>query len=455
MAKPTKYTLSFINDYLLTSDDKKMILDRFKQKESKKIVKCADSFLMVNDYERNIKVYNTEYPEILNEIRQLPVGTLEWWNQISSKAQNHLNQLFYMYYQADYQSVFTYYFENEKSGEYQYYDTKLQCIIDFSRQYELDIIDDEDCFDIDKLERILKHNRLVDERLVKLNVISYCLAEKDYQYIDLDSNGNVILTDLAIEKFIYRLEPIPLTTKEKMKKSVDRSYQVFKKYCLCNCEKFEYFMTLTFAHKEEKEKHIELNNKRREIDNEVLFEYVEDSTNYDICVKSMTKFLDNLKHTLKRKGYELYYLGVPEYQNNGSIHYHFLISDIPDELFYKNPDWIDRDYNTNKIRNSRGIKLWKYGISDIQYVKSKSRISTYLSKYLLKSLTELNESEYLDRLNKKRYYCSNNLIKPEIEYSYFDESQIEFYDVSHSFVKNGYDGSLIKNSIYTLKENLL
>ena len=38
---------------------------------------------------------------------------------------------------------------------------------------------------------------------------------------------------------------------------------------------------------------------------------------------------------------------------------------------------------------------------------------TYISKYMSKSFNEISDTVYLERLNKQRYYKSNNLIKPK------------------------------------------
>lgn len=451
----SRYTLSYINEYLLTDEDKKMILDLFKERQAYKLTKCADNFLLVNEYERRMKVYTTDFKDILNEVRQLELYTLDWWSLLSSKAQNCINDKFYMHYKADNSAIMTYYFDNENSGEYQYYDTKLERIKEFVINNDLPFYDDVKGLDTDYIENAFNHNRLINPDLVKLRVIAYSIKEKVYDYIDFDEEDNIILNSLGIEKFIINQESIPLTTKDKMKKSISNSYNAFKNYALCNCDRFSYFITLTFADVNEKEKHINLNDTRRINDESVLFEYVNDSTDYEECVKLMTKFLFNLRMNLKRKGLELCYLGVPEYQKNGAIHYHFLMSDLPVDILFKNPDWIDRDYNTNKIRNSLGIKLWKYGISDVQFIKNKARISTYLAKYLLKSLNELEETDYFNRLNKKRYYCSNNLLKPEIEYDYFNEEKIEYCDVGYTIINNAFDNSSITKCIYTLNKTLL
>lgn len=256
-----------------------------------------------------------------------------------------------------------------------------------------------------------------------------------------------------MKEFIDDLKVIPLTTDEKLRVSVSRTYTKFKEYALCNASKFKYFVTLTFADKTEEEKHKLLNENRNKELNEydLEFQYVDDPSNYDLCVKCMTAFLNKLKKYLQRKNLDFYYLGVPEYHKNGNIHYHFLMSDIPSKYIVKCPNWLDRDYKTNKVNGSNLLTLWNHGKSDITLIQSKARVSTYISKYMIKSLNEINETDYLNRLNKKRYYNSNNLDIPVIKIG--PEDEINDYISTYSFTKHSYyDNTKIEKILYQIKE---
>ena len=90
--------------------------------------------------------------------------------------------------------------------------------------------------------------------------------------------------------------------------------------------------------------------------------------------------------------YELSYIGVPEYQKNGAIHYHFLMGDLPDEFLYNVANWLDYDYVNKKKKNGLGIKYWTYGKSDVDVIRDKARVTSYVSKYMMKSLYELDET---------------------------------------------------------------
>lgn len=127
-------------------------------------------------------------------------------------------------------------------------------------------------------------------------------------------------------------------------------------------------------------------------------------------------FFSNLRRDCKNKKIELKYVGVPEYQENGNIHYHFLMSYVPKELLYDVPSWLDYDVKIKRRRYDKGIKVWSYGKNTIETIEDKQRIIEYVSKYLEKSFEEIKETDYLERLNKRRYYYSQNLEKPKIEY---------------------------------------
>lgn len=423
-----------------------------KKRESNKIVDYSN-YLKVTHYDSTKKVYSSEYVDYINEVKQLSLNTIDYWDELSSSCQNHINDLFFLKYKVDYNNTYTYYFENEKSGEYSYIEKKLDRIKEFALKYDMDVFESDNSINIDYLSSVYSCNRIINEDKVKLDVMVYAISEKQYQLLDFDEFDNLILSDDAVELYITNKNLIPLTTKEKMRKSISQSYNAFKSYSFSNVDKFNYFVTLTFAEVNEKDKHLKLNEYRRINDESLLFDYIENPKDYEACVKSLSKFLNKLKVYMKKiKGMPLYYLGVPEYQKNGNIHYHFLMSELPDNLIKNNPSWVDRDYNTNKIRNSKFLKTWTYGISDIQIIKNRSRISTYISKYMLKSLQEIDETDFLNRLNKKRFYNSNNLEKPKKTYGYFSEQNINFLSKHDTYRVNAFDNSKIVESIYQIKE---
>lgn len=447
----SKYTKKYIHEFCLEKEDKKRLLDVFRNNEITKSTECS-KMLRITHYSKPVYVYNTKYKEELEEVRKLPLGVVDFWDLLSSKCQGLINDYYFKQYNLESKFKFTYLFDNEHSGENAYIESKLSRISEFAKLNDLDVFTDNDSLDVDFLSEVFYKNRLINNARVRNQVIVYAIKEKDYSLIDLDVDGNLILTDKALNRYINDLELVPLTIDERLRKSVSQTYCAFKDLCFTNADKFEYFITLTFAEESEKEKHLLLNENKKIDDVDVKFKYIDDVKDYEKCVKAMTKFLHRMKINLSRKDIEFYYLGVPEYQKNGNIHYHFLMSKFPDEFLYKNPSWADRDYNTNKILNSYGLKMWDYGLSNVAFIKDKARCSTYISKYMQKSLKEIDETMYIDRLNKKRFYRSNNLEVPKVSYGYVDESSIEYLSLYESSKFDVFSSSFIFTSQYILEE---
>ena len=447
----SKYTKKYIHEFCLEKEDKRRLLDVFRRNEITKSTECS-KMLRITRFSKPVYVFNTKFKEELEEVRKLPLGVVEFWDLLSSKCQELINDYYFKKYHTESKFSFTYLFENEKSGENAYIERKLLRIKEFALLNDLDVFTDEESLDVEFLSEVFYKNRLINSAKVRNQVIVYAIKEKDYTLIDFDSEGNLILTDKANKLYLKDLSLVPLSIDERLRKSISQTYCAFKDLCFTNADKFEYFITLTFASEEEKEKHLELNENRKIEDVDVKFKYIDDISNYDKCVKAMTNFLHRMKMNLSRKDIEFYYLGVPEYQKNGNIHYHFLMSKFPDEFLYKNPSWADRDYNTNKILNSYGLKMWEYGLSNVAFIKDKARCSTYISKYMQKSLKEIDETMYVERLNKKRFYRSNNLEVPKVSYGYIDESSIDYLSLYESSKFDVFSNSFIFTSQYILEE---
>lgn len=104
------------------------------------------------------------------------------------------------------------------------------------------------------------------------------------------------------------------------------------------------------------------------------------------------------------------------------------MSNVPKELLYDVPSWLDYDAKIKSRRYDKGIKRWSYGKSTLETIEDKQRIIEYVSKYLEKSFEEIKETSFLERLNKRRYYCSQNLEKPKIEYFMEDIEENSFVE---------------------------
>lgn len=152
-------------------------------------------------------------------------------------------------------------------------------------------------------------------------------------------------------------------------RSIARTKSVIKDLIICN--DFDFFCTFTF------------NSKKY------------DRYNLTLCKVVMENWLRNSRF---RHSPELSYLVVPELHKDGAIHFHALLKNY-------NGNLKDTKRTTNygfKIYNITG---WRAGFSTAVPIKDKEKVSNYVSKYITKDMITFP--------NKKRYFCSKRLIRPE------------------------------------------
>ena len=113
------------------------------------------------------------------------------------------------------------------------------------------------------------------------------------------------------------------------------------------------------------------------------------------------------------------YILVPEFHKSGRLHFHGLVGNVPKWKMSKaiNP-------HTNKfikVNNTQIYNLdnYKLGYTTISKIKSKEKVTNYISKYATKELITLK--------SKKRYWYSRNLVKPTIHLSYIDTNLQEYF----------------------------
>jgi len=98
-----------------------------------------------------------------------------------------------------------------------------------------------------------------------------------------------------------------------------------------------------------------------------------------------------------KKQYACRYIGVPEWQERGVLHFHFIVWDLP------------RACTDNKTeRSTRNFqRLWHRGFCDVRNAsRSTGGLAGYLAKYLTVALGD-------SRLgNRRAYTCSRNIYRP-------------------------------------------
>jgi len=124
----------------------------------------------------------------------------------------------------------------------------------------------------------------------------------------------------------------------------------------------------------------------------------------------------------KTFGSTLRYIGVPEFQRRGAVHFHVLVWGIPDQVVLNERD-------TRYLQN-----LWGYGYVDCVPTDGSSKLAGYLAKYMSKSLLD-------ERIIGKRgYYANASVLRP----LFFKTAVI----ADHTQVMWGVDKSLVHESVF-------
>lgn len=161
--------------------------------------------------------------------------------------------------------------------------------------------------------------------------------------------------------------------------ALQRTRRMVFDYARCN--KFDYFVTLTFDPKQV------------------------DSFDYDECVKKMSVWLNHIR----RRCPDMVYLGVPELHKSGRYHFHFLMRDIDGMGLV---DSGHRDKHGHIVYNVGSYKLgWS---TAIRLYEQGAALAKYLSKYISKDMSQ-------HKAGRKRYWCSRGLDLPR-SYTYVWDS---------------------------------
>lgn len=186
-----------------------------------------------------------------------------------------------------------------------------------------------------------------------------------------------------------------------LQKSINRTKTKISDYVLCN--NFSHFATFTFDPSNSK-----VNGEENRKD-----------------FKKMSSLLKKWLNTeqvnhFRRHGRKFRYLIVPERHKNGAWHFHALLEGYQNETegFYtrKNPYITVSELKIKKKdKNRKFITRYTLGRSEIAPIKDKTKMSSYIKKYITKELIQ-------DK-NAKRYWASRNLKTPEIIPNFISESQ--------------------------------
>ncbi|UBH14308.1 rolling circle replication-associated protein [Macrococcus armenti] len=202
------------------------------------------------------------------------------------------------------------------------------------------------------------------------------------------SNTNLTLKNNAISSKILTEKEKKIVEEENRKRHIFEVKTKIKDYILNN--HFDLFWTLTFDPKK-------------------CVEAVEDEYRYD----EMRKWLNKMRTKHNRKSNKQFtYIAIPERHKSGQIHWHMVTGGLE-------PGLIDsgKSFRNQKIYNCLD---WPHGFTNIQKMRSKSKVSSYVTKYITKDLLYSPV-----RKNKRKYWSSKNLILPDV-YGVTDDSLMDF-----------------------------
>ncbi len=125
----------------------------------------------------------------------------------------------------------------------------------------------------------------------------------------------------------------------------------------------------------------------------VTITFRENMQDLDFANREHSKFMQSLKYFVKTNfNVDLVYLGVPEFQKRGAVHYHILIFNLP---------FIPKVYD-------RFRALWPHGSLNFKSVKNIKHIANYVCKYMLK------DAEDHRLTGRKCYFRSRKLYEPTV-----------------------------------------
>ena len=197
---------------------------------------------------------------------------------------------------------------------------------------------------------------------------------------------------------------------KKIDENLSRAKTNITELALCNI--FDYFCTFTFS------------------DDKI------DRNNLALCYKSLRKFFNNFQ---QRQAPDFKYLIIPEFHKDGSIHFHGLVSGIPESEFIIPPTIKKRlkDGTLADVPNTPKYKDWKrysdrFGYFNCSRVKSSEKIAFYITKYITKDMSDIPKGVHL-------FAYSRGLKKAEIIHKSNQDIMLITPTYNGDFCKIAYD----------------
>lgn len=151
-------------------------------------------------------------------------------------------------------------------------------------------------------------------------------------------------------------------------------------------------------------------------------------TDLTVANRMLNMYCSSMARSCKELGFEFKYIGVPEFQERGAVHYHLVTNVVPGSVLMprKKRIW-KKDKKTGQVRylDYYDLKHWpkaSYGFSSafgFESVDDKFTVVGYLAKYFFKGMRELSDDigrggECDNRLfNRVKLLRSRNLERPD------------------------------------------
>jgi len=138
----------------------------------------------------------------------------------------------------------------------------------------------------------------------------------------------------------------------------------------------------------------------------------------DVAFRCFTEFVARFR---RKYGHAIRYIGVPEFQERGAVHFHVLVWGLKEkDILIEGSrgktinqkiiwlDWLNaKGYSKSDLGSTRSIQhLWARGFVDCIPTDGSPKLAGYLAKYMYKTMFD-------ERLRKqKAYMCSGNVLRP-------------------------------------------
>lgn len=229
-------------------------------------------------------------------------------------------------------------------------------------------------------------------------------------------NGKQVYT-VKLGKQIKREEEIKNVT-HWLANAERSARRVYDAICdLFDCNKFEWFVTLTFTS-----------------DEEIVSDRKDDKITRDLFSK-WRKFV-------KRKYPNMKYISIAEYHKKGGIHFHMLVGGVSASDLGFVFSHMEYSKFAEKEIPIYHVTAWQYGFTTASAIVSKEACKSYVLKYVVKGGVDPRF------FRKQRFTCNQNLARPEtitykeicnsfdgFEFAEANEYNIVYFDKNHEYYR--------------------